>query len=475
MYDEARQLKQYATFLSVLDASIFRAYDIRGIVGGSLTDEAVYSIGRAFGTTSLRANEQRVVVGGDCRESTGPLRNVLHKGLLDTGIKVVDIGIVPTPVLYFAARYWNIPFAVMVTGSHCAAEYNGLKFTYKGIRKTQMFIQDLRGRTDIEDFDSGNGDLEYANVSDSYENQFYKSVCLRKKLKVVIDCGNGATGEIAPRLFKNLGCDVRALFSEFDGRFPNHHPDPLIPENLEDLIEAVRSQKADIGIAFDGDGDRIGTVTPDGTVVWPDQLLTFFCEDILRRHPGKSVVFDVKCSRNLWTTIERLGGVPVMWKTGHSNIKERARELRAPLAGEFSGHICFSDRWYGFDDALYCAARIIELLSESDRNYSELASGLPKTFSTPEISIPTTDSAKFQIVRTLIEQGQFDGADRNTIDGLRLDYSDGWGLVRASNTGPTLSLRFEAHHISALKRIQQSVYQALANIDPTLQMPKILT
>ncbi len=458
----------------MLDASIFRAYDIRGIVGDSLTEESVYSIGRAFGTTSRRANERRVIVGGDCRESTEPLRNALHKGLLDTGVHVVDIGIVPTPILYFATRYWDIPFAVMITGSHCAAEYNGLKFTYKGIRKTPIFVQDLRRRVDIADFDSGNGELEYANVSDSYENQFYKSIRLRKKLKIVIDCGNGATGGIAPRLFKNLGCDVCALFSEFDGRFPNHHPDPIIPENLEDLIEAVRSQKADIGIAFDGDGDRIGTVTPDGTIVWPDQLLMLFCEDILERHPGESVVFDVKCSRNLRATIERFGGVPVMWKTGHSNIKERARELRAPLAGEFSGHIYFSDRWYGFDDALYCAARIIELLSASDRHYSELASNLPKIFSTPEISIPTTDSAKFQIVKTLVEQGQFDGADRSTVDGLRLDYSDGWGLVRASNTGPTLSLRFEAQNISALRRIQQSIYQSLANIDPTLQLPKIL-
>ena len=452
----------------MLDPRIFRAYDIRGIVDQNLSPQVVHSIGRSFAAEALAGGQNRVLTGRDGRTSGPTLHEALNQGLVESGIQVMDIGLVPTPVLYFAALTDGAKAGVMVTGSHNPAEYNGLKMVLDGKSLKETDILNLHERIERRDFIDGQGALVKQDFTASYLRRVVEDIRLQKPLKAVVDCGNGAAGEVAPKLLRMLGCELVELFCDIDGAFPNHHPDPAQPENLQDLVEKVRAVGADCGLAFDGDGDRIGVVTNAGGVISSDQLLMLFAQQIIRRNPGTEVVFDVKCSRALGELVRRAGGRACMWRTGHSHIKARMRESGALLAGEFSGHICFADRWYGFDDAIYAAARFLELLSASDQSAEQLFQALPLGLSTPEIKVATTEDRKFKIMDALAQKGDFGTGRRTLIDGLRVDYNDGWGLVRASNTSPALTLRFEADGAAALGRIQGVFRRQLGLIDPNL-------
>lgn len=458
-----------------LSPDIFRAYDIRGVVGDTLTCEAVYGIGRAFATQALEAGQHRAAVGGDGRRTTETLRSELTRGLREGGLDVVDIGQVPTPLLYYATHVLETGTGIMVTGSHNPPEYNGLKMVIDGAALTGDRIEGLRKRIERGAFSKGSGRLESVDVVPGYlERVVGDTACppgAEIPLKVVVDCGNGVAGVVAPQLLEALGCQVVPLYAEVDGTFPNHHPDPAEAENLVDLIAAVDAEQADLGLAFDGDADRLGVVTERGEIIWPDRLMMLFSRDVVGRNPGAEVVFDVKCSRHLARVIHDHGGKPVMWKTGHSHIKAKIRDSGALLGGEFSGHICFADRWYGFDDAVYSAARLVQILRSGDRPASDVFAEFPVAVATPEIKLPTTEAAKFEIIDRLADGGaRFDGGTITAIDGVRVDYPDGWGLARASNTSPVLSLRFEADDAKALDRIRGLFADALANIDPTLAL-----
>ena len=452
-----------------LSPDIFRAYDIRGVVGETLTECAVYQIGRAFAAESLAAECARAIVGGDGRETTDPLRAVLHRGLRDGGVDVTDIGCVPTPLLYYATHELGTGTGVMITGSHNPPQYNGLKMMIGGATLAETRIERLHQRIAERAFTNGNGALRHEALIDRYIERVVGDVAVDRPLKVVVDCGNGVAGLVAPRLLSALGCEVMPLFAEVDGTFPNHHPDPAEAANLADVIEAVAAHDADLGIAFDGDGDRLGVVTDLGEIVWPDRAMMLFSRDLIRRNPGAKVVFDVKCSRHLPALVREWGGEPIMWKTGHSHIKAKLRDSGALLGGEFSGHICFVERWFGFDDAIYSAARLVEILGRDRRPASQVFADFPDAVATPEIKVETTERRKFAIVDALASVADFDGGDVNAIDGLRVDYADGWGLVRPSNTSPVLSLRFEADDAPALLRIQGVFDQALATVDPGLK------
>lgn len=456
-----------------LDPNIFRAYDIRGIVNQSLSNEVVYWIGRAFAAEARGQGQSRVVVGGDGRPSSSSLRKALTCGLIHGGCEPLVIGCVPTPVLYYATHALKTGTGIMITGSHNPPEYNGLKMMIGGIPLSADAIQRIRNRILTAAFSNGDVDQKsafIANMIDRYSDHIKKDIMLSKKLKVVVDCGNGVASLVAPQLFVSMGCDVIPLYAEVDGRFPNHHPDPADPKNLQDLIEAVGAEGADIGLAFDGDGDRIGVVTNSGTIVWPDTLMMLFARDIIDRNPGASVVYDVKCSRHLNSIIIKHGGNPIMCKTGHSHIKTKVKDTDALLGGEFSGHICFADRWFGFDDAIYSAARLLELIGAQSDTIEEIFGKFPKTFMTPELKIKTSDSKKFEIVEELRMLGDFGGGKITTIDGIRVDYDDGFGLIRPSNTSPILSLRFEADGQAALERIQSTFQTQLSNVDPNLRI-----
>ena len=459
---------------NVPDAEIFRAYDIRGVVGETLTGEAVAQIGRAFAAAALAAGQRRVVVGGDGRASTDDLRPRLLDGLLRSGVDVVDIGCVPTPLLYYAAAVCKTGAGVMITGSHNPPEYNGLKMMIAGAPLTEECIQDLRRRIEANDFLTGAGQLEHAAMVDRYQDRVLADAAVVRPLKVVADCGNGVAGLVAPRLLAALGCEVTPLYAEVDGAFPNHHPDPAEAANLADLIAAVRSRGADVGVAFDGDGDRLGVVTDAGEIIWPDRVMMLFARDILQRRPGAGIVFDVKCSRHLPALVRSCGGEPIMCQTGHSHIKAKIRASGAAFGGEFSGHLCFADRWFGFDDGIYSAARLAEVLAADERPASAVFAEFPKGIATPEIKLPTTEQRKFAIVEQLCASPLLcaGGADATvtTIDGLRVDFADGWGLARASNTSPVLSLRFEADDEQALARIRHAFDAALRAIDPQLAL-----
>ena len=452
-----------------LDPDIFRAYDIRGVVGETLTERAVYLIGRAFAAESLAAGQDHVAVGGDGRASTGPLRGVLHRALNEGGVDVTDVGLVPTPLLYYATHVLGTATGIMITGSHNPPEYNGLKMMIGGVTLAEDRIQQLRQRIENAAFTTGSGSLHSAELLDHYTDRIAGGVTLDRPLKVAVDCGNGVAGLVAPRLLAALGCEVIPLFTEVDGTFPNHHPDPAEAANLVDVIDAVRTADADLGIAFDGDGDRLGVVTDEGEIVWPDRAMMLFSRDLISRNPGAKVVFDVKCSRHLPALIRDCGGEPIMWKTGHSHIKAKIRDSGALLGGEFSGHICFVERWFGFDDAIYSAARLVEILAADRRPASQVFADFPATVSTPEIKVRTSEARKFAIVEELAAGADFDGGDVNGIDGVRVDYPDGWGLVRPSNTSPNLSLRFEADDPVALDRIRGVFDAALAAIDTDLK------
>ena len=458
------------------NAEIFRAYDIRGIVGETLTVEAVYGIARGFATLARGVGQQRVVVGGDGRRSTVMLRRELARGLRDGGVDVVDIGVVPTPLLYYATHVLDTGTGVMITGSHNPAEYNGLKMVLDRRALSGDALQRLRAIVETGRFSAGAGGVTCLDLVEAYIADIVTDVRIDRSLKVVIDCGNGVAGLVAPRLLATLGCEVTSLYAEVDGDFPNHHPDPAVPANMADLKHAVGRTGADLGLAFDGDADRLGVVTDRGEIVWPDRLMMLLSRDVVSANPGATVVFDVKCSRHLDAVVRDLGGRPVMWKTGHSHLKAKIREAGAALGGEFSGHICFADRWYGFDDAIYCAARLVQMLASEERPASAVFADFPDALATPEIKVPTSEQCKFDLIDEFAKNAVFDtdAATVTTIDGIRVDYPDGWGLLRASNTSPMLSLRFEADDQQALHRIQATFDLALVAVDPSLSIRKLL-
>ncbi len=456
----------------VIDASIFKAYDIRGIVDKTLTQNAVVQIGRAIGSEAKTRGESTIYIGRDGRLSGPSLIKCLTKGLLATGCDVVDIGMVPTPILYYAAYELGTGSGIMLTGSHNPPDYNGLKMVLGGVTLSGDTIQSLRTRIINNDLISGEGKYQTLDVVDNYIKRITNDVKLAKPMKVVIDCGNGVAGEAAPLLLKSLGCEITELFCEIDGNFPNHHPDPSQPENLNDLIQTVLQEKADIGLAFDGDGDRLGVITPDGAVIWADRQMMLYARDILSRNPGGEIIFDIKCTTHLAHIIEEAGGKPTMWKTGHSFIKAKLKETGALLAGEMSGHIFFKERWYGFDDALYTAARLLEILSQDQRNATEIFAALPDSVNTPELKLEMEEGEHFKLIDKLISNAKFEGAKLTTIDGIRADFSDGFGLVRASNTTPCLVFRFEADTETALDRIQNQFRQlVIDNASGDVQIP----
>lgn len=464
---------------SRLPARIFRAYDIRGIVGDALDPELVRRIGSAIGAEAHHRGVQTVVVGRDGRHSSPGLRAALVEGLCESGRDVVDVGRVPSPVLYFAAEHLGTGSGVMVTGSHNPSDYNGLKIMLAGETLHSDAIQDLRRRIEENDLESGRdargpGALRSAEIVGDYIRRIRDEIPAAsgdKVRKVVIDCGNGVAGDVAPRLFRALGHDVVELYCDVDGDFPNHHPDPSVPANLEDLIASVREHGADLGLAFDGDGDRLGVVDGAGTIIWPDRQMMLFAGNVLASRPGAEIVFDVKCSGLLAEHIAALGGRPVMWKTGHSLIKTRLRQSGAPLAGEMSGHIFFADRWYGFDDAIYAAARLVQILVGLGEPSASVFARFPAAKSTPELRVRVGEGGLTRLVDALLAGDHFPGAKRTTIDGLRVDYADGWGLARASNTEPCLVVRFEGADEAALARITEEFRQVLLSIDASLELP----
>ncbi len=454
-----------------VDPAIFRAYDIRGVVGESLTPEAAYEIGRAIGSEAYFRGEQSIVVGRDGRLSSPDLAEALIRGLKATGRDVKDVGLVPTPVLYFAAQYLGSASGVMVTGSHNPADYNGFKIVLGGETLAGDAVQALRERIETGDMLTGAGAVETIEVLPDYIERIKSDIQLLQPLKLVVDCGNGAAGIAAPALFRQLGCEVVELFCDIDGNFPNHHPDPGKPENLSALIQAVQSEGAGLGLAFDGDGDRLGVVTSTGEIVWPDRLLMLLAIDVLSRNPGAQVIYDVKCSRHLAEVISSHGGEPLMWATGHSIIKARMKETGALLAGEMSGHIFFKERWFGFDDALYAAARLLEIIANGERNFGEALAALPASFGTPELNIPMAEGEPAAFMDKLLNGAHFEDARISTIDGLRVEFERGWGLVRASNTTPSLVLRFEADDELALHSVQEEFRRVLLQVAPGLQLP----
>ncbi|WP_336365711.1 phosphomannomutase/phosphoglucomutase [Marinobacter sp. C2H3] len=449
---------------------IFRAYDIRGIVGETLTVDVVRVIGQAIGSEAVARGVDTLCVGYDGRHSSPELADALARGLLATGCNVIDIGAVPTPVLYFATHELATGSGVMVTGSHNPSNYNGLKIMLGGETLSGDAIQKLYQRLQTADLVQGQGDRSAEDVRRRYLDRIVGDVAVAAPLKVVVDAGNGIAGELGPMLIEELGCDVTPLFCEVDGDFPNHHPDPGKPDNLAALIERVQRDGADLGIAFDGDGDRVGVVTNTGKIIWPDRLLMLFARDVVSRNPGADVIYDVKCSRRLATVITEAGGRPILWKTGHSFMKAKMKETGALLAGEMSGHIFFGERWYGFDDGLYAAARLLEILGIEDRHCDEVFEDFPEDISTPELNLAVTEASKFTIMERLAADGDFGEGNVSTIDGIRVDYPDGWGLCRASNTTPVLVLRFEAETDEALARIQDVFRQQLAKAAPNLNI-----
>lgn len=464
-------MNSIANAAPTLPASIFRAYDIRGIVGDTLTAETAYWIGRAIGSQSISEGEPNVAVGRDGRLSGPELVAQLIQGLADAGCHVSDVGLVPTGALYFAANVLKGKSGVMLTGSHNPSNYNGFKIIIAGDTLANEQIQKLYHRIRDNDLASGQGSVEKVDILSQYEAYIRKDIALARKLKVVVDCGNGVGGVIAPQLIEALGCEVIPLFSDVDGNFPNHHPDPGKLENLEDLIAKVNETGADLGLAFDGDADRVGVITNKGNVVFPDRFLMLLAQDVLSRNPGADVIFDVKCSRRLSPLISGWGGRPVMWKTGHSLIKKKIRESGALLAGEMSGHIFFKERWFGFDDGIYAAARLLEILSQKKESAQAVFDTFPNDVSTPEININVTEEGKFAIIAALQKDAQWGEANLTTIDGVRVDYPKGWGLVRASNTTPVLVLRFEADDEVEIERIKSVFREQLKAVQPDIKIP----
>ncbi len=450
---------------------IFKAYDIRGIVERTLTVEAVEAIGQAIGSEAQSRGKRAVCIGRDGRLSGPALAQALARGLQTSGVDVIDIGRVTTPILYFAAHHLGTGSGVMVTGSHNPPDYNGLKMMLAGETLSGDDIQKLRRRLESGDLKQGAGNISSRDVGNAYLERVTGDIKLKRKMRVAVDCGNGIPGAFAPALYRKLGCDVEELFCEVDGTFPNHHPDPSQPENLRDLIAALKKGNAEIGLAFDGDGDRLGVVTKAGKVIFPDRQLMLFAADVLERNPGAEILFDVKCTRNLAPWILKHGGTPTMWKTGHSLIKAKMKETGAMLAGEMSGHIFFKERWYGFDDGLYAGARLLEVLSGVPDAGAALEA-LPDSVNTPELQIKLKEGENYALIEKLQKTARFpDAREVITIDGLRVEYADGFGLARSSNTTPVVVLRFEGDDEAALKRIQADFRRILHQAAPTAQLP----
>ncbi|WP_422102812.1 phosphomannomutase/phosphoglucomutase [Vreelandella sp.] len=457
-------------------ASIFRAYDIRGIVDDTLSEATTELIGRAVGSEAAARGEHTVIVARDGRTSGPRLQAALIRGLQAAGQEVIDIGMVPTPALYFATHTQpESRSGVMLTGSHNPPDYNGFKIVLNGETLSGDAITRLYERIQTSDFTHGEGHVHTRDLRETYLARILSDIKLTRPLSAVVDCGNGVAGELGPQLIERLGVSTTPLFAEIDGRFPNHHPDPGKPENLQDLIQHVQQSGADIGLAFDGDGDRLGVVTPRGRMIYPDHLLMLFATDMLSRNPGAKVIFDIKCTGHLARVISEAGGEPEMWRTGHSLIKARMKETGALLGGEMSGHIFFKERWYGFDDGLYSAARLLEILSQYPGDADAFFDQFPQDVSTPEINISVTDEEKFAIVETLAREGDFGEGIKTTLDGIRVDYADGWGLCRASNTTPALVLRFEGNDLAALERIRERFEHALHAVAPALTIPATTT
>jgi phosphomannomutase/phosphoglucomutase len=450
---------------------IFRAYDIRGIVSSALTPTTVELIGRAFGSEAAAQNQQRVVIARDGRLSSPELAQALAKGLRAAGRDVIDIGLAPTPVLYFATHELKTGTGIMITGSHNPPEYNGIKMMLAGNTLHGEDIQELRKRIEAGNFISGNGEYKAQDIIDAYINRIVDDAHIKRPLKFAVDCGNGAASEVAVRLFAALEQKPRELFCEVDGTFPNHHPDPSKEENLHDLRKVVAEEGLELGLAFDGDGDRLGVIDGAGNVIWPDRQMILYAADILERNPGATVIFDVKCTTHLKHAIAEHGGKPVMSKTGHSLIKAKMKETGALLAGEMSGHIFFKERWYGFDDGLYTAVRLLEILSRDSRSPQEIFGALPNSVNTPELNVKFAEGAHYAFVEAFAKSAKFKNAEITTIDGLRADFADGWGLARASNTTPSLVLRFEAENETALKRIQDDFREQMLKVDNSLKLP----
>jgi len=453
-----------------IDATIFRAYDVRGTVPDQLNPTVVEQLGRAIGTLALAKGDQVVVTARDGRLSGPELQDALNRGLTATGIHVIDVGMVPTPVLYFAALTLGTGSGVMVTGSHNPPDYNGFKMMIAGHTLYGADITGLRDAIVTDALASGTGQVTVADALTPYHQHIVSDITLHKPLKVAIDCGNGVAGVCAEALFQALGCIVVPLFTEVDGNFPNHHPDPSKPKNLLDVIAAVKTEGCDLGLAFDGDGDRVGVITEDGESIYPDRLMMLLARDVLSRNPGATVIYDVKCSRHLGPVIAEAGGQPLMWKTGHSLVKAKMKETGALLAGEMSGHIFFKERWFGFDDGLYTAARLLEIFARDGRTTSSYFSHIPNDVSTPELNIEVADSEKFQLVERVAEIITARKLPLSTIDGVRVDLDSGWGLIRCSNTTPNLVLRFEAESDAALESIRSELLSALQEAEPTLEL-----
>ena len=450
-----------------LNASIFKAYDIRGVTPTTINEEVAFALGQAFGAAALAAKEKTVAVGRDGRLSGPTLAEALMRGLAASGVDVIDVGMVTTPMLYFAASTLCAS-GIQVTGSHNPKDYNGFKMVLAGRAIYGDEIQSLRHVMEADNAAASvsPGNVTQADVSTAYQERIAGDVKLARPMKIVIDSGNGIAGASAPAIFRALGCEVIELFSDVDGNFPNHHPDPSKPENLRDLINALKTTGAELGLAFDGDGDRLGIVTQDGQNIYPDRQMMLFARDVLSRVPGGTIVFDVKCSQRLAPEIEAAGGVPLMYKTGHSLIKAKMKEVNSPLGGEMSGHIFFKERWYGFDDGTYAGARLLEIVSRS-LDASAVLNALPTSFSTPELNVPCKEGEPHAVVDALIKTVNFSApAVVSNIDGVRVDWPDGFGLIRASNTTPVLVLRFEGHTEAALHRIEADMLALLRKVKP---------
>lgn len=457
---------------------IFKAYDIRGIVGKTLTPEIVEAIGHALGSEAKQREQSEICIGYDGRLSGPELAKALSKGIRKAGVNVVNLGMVATPMVYFAAYHLNNNCGVMVTGSHNPPDYNGLKMVLAGETLSNETIQSLRHRIEYNRMTFGEGFERDYDIAPDYIAKIKADINLTRPMQITVDCGNGVAGAFAKKLYNEIGCRVDELFCEVDGHFPNHHPDPSVPENLNDLISALKTTRAEIGLAFDGDGDRLGVVTKEGNIIYPDRQLLLFAEDVLKRNKSANIIFDVKSTRNLTPWITELGGNPIMWKTGHSLVKAKIKETNAALAGEMSGHVFFNDfdekgerRWYGFDDGLYAGARMLEILSRFP-NPSKVLDNLPDSVSTPEQHINMQEGEPHTLIAQLQKTAKFDGATEIiTIDGLRVEYADGFGLMRPSNTTPVIVLRFEANNEAALKRIQAQFKEVIWDAAPHLALP----
>ena len=457
--------------LQNLPREIFKAYDIRGIVGKTLTSEIVEAIGHAIGSEATARGMNTITIGRDGRLSGPEFAQALARGIQNSGINVIDVGMVATPMTYYAAFQLNTNCAVMLTGSHNPPDYNGLKMVLAGETLSGETIQQLRMRIEQNNLTHGKGSYTQRDISVEYIARIISDIKLARPMKITVDCGNGVAGDFAAKLYRGLSCEVTELFCEVDGNFPNHHPDPSDPHNLEDLIATLKNNDSELGLAFDGDGDRLGVVTKDGKIIYPDRQLMLYAADVLSRNPGAEIIFDVKSTRNLFGWIRKHGGRPTLWKTGHSLVKAKMKETGALLAGEMSGHVFFKERWYGFDDGLYTGARLLEILSRV-ANPSTTLNQLPDAVSTPELHIKLQEGENHALIAKLGKEAQFtDKKEVITIDGLRVEYADGFGLMRASNTTPVIVLRFEADNAAALKRIQEDFRRVLLAANPKLLLP----